>query len=147
MKNGLLIALLLIACAGLLACARGIRRSAIYEIPDGYRGHLAVIYEQKGEPPLSRGLTTETIHFGQDGIVRTASRLSKGWGLDMFFYVDREGHRIREIKREEIGFSFVRVGPFQGKVVTLFSFSVGSMTESAGVPKFEVWLTAREKKG
>jgi hypothetical protein len=145
---GLLIAAVL-ACGGitLLFAAGVVRRVAIYEIPDGYRGRLAVVYAQAGKPTISHSLFTETVRFDMAGFVTTQSRLAEGWGIDEFYYVDSSGRRLRSIPTHEVGFRFVRTGPFQGKTATVFSFSLGVPADGEKWPPFEAWLSQHEKKG
>jgi hypothetical protein len=83
----------------LLAAAGCPRRIAEFEIPNGYVGWVTVHYEAADCPaPANRSFWGSIIQVQPDGTACTQIWSGKGLASVTYYYVDRDGTRVRQIK-------------------------------------------------
>ncbi|WP_369899447.1 hypothetical protein [Bacillus manliponensis] len=77
----------------------------IYLIPDGYTGCVSIFYDVKNASPLEIKDKVITYKIPEDGILRASSNETFGWGQKehsgwhetKYYYVDREGNKVRKL--------------------------------------------------
>lgn len=77
----------------------------IYLIPDGYTGCVGIFYDFKSAPPLEIKDKVITYKIPEDGILRTSSSETFGWGQKehsgwhktKYYYVNPKGNKVRKL--------------------------------------------------
>ena len=62
------------------------QKGSIYIIPDGYKGKLSIVYNQKDKPNLEEKDGYQVVKFPLNGIVKTSSHPRTGKQIDKYFF-------------------------------------------------------------
>ncbi len=95
MKRMLLISVVVLALFDFAGCARKI---AEFEIPEGYVGWVTVSHGAADCPAGTRNFWGSVIRIQPDGTACSQTWSAEGLRVEWYFYVGRDGHRLREIK-------------------------------------------------
>jgi hypothetical protein len=96
MNKSFALPLLLLFVIGTAGCPR---RIAEIEIPNGYVGWVTVHYGAADCPtPAKRSFWGSIVQVGSDGTACTQTWSGKGLASVTYYYVGRDGRRVREIK-------------------------------------------------
>lgn len=79
-----------------------IQKGSIYLIPEGYKGKLSIVYNQKDKPALEEKNGYQVVKFPLSGIVKTSSHPRIGKQHDKYFYYTKDG-KITPAKDIQLG--------------------------------------------
>lgn len=66
--------------------------------PEGDTGWIYIIYDQSKHPEIKKEDGIYTFPIGKDGILKVSNiDYAYGTSVDKFFYMDDEGHTIKEL--------------------------------------------------
>jgi len=80
------------------------QKGHIYIIPEGYKGKLRVLYNQKDKAPLNEENGYMIVKFPLNGFVETSSIPRTGKQKDKYFFYTKDGTLIPAISNKNIKF-------------------------------------------
>ncbi len=79
------------------------QKGSIYIIPEGYKGKLSIVYNQKDKPALEEKDGYQVVKFPLNGLVKTSSHPRTGKQKDKyFFYTAKDGSLIPAVIGENL---------------------------------------------
>ena len=76
-------------------CSCGQKVKETFLVPDGFQGRINVIFNQPNAAPIPVEDGRRIYHIPADGILITNSKLETGFIDQEYYYVDKEGKRIK----------------------------------------------------
>lgn len=115
--------------------------SKVFLIPSDYTGCVGVFYNFNDEPPLKIEDKKIVYRLTEDGVLKTSSNGSfgkanerdTGWRDVKFYYVDKNGHQVQQLK---VGKDIHNVGELGESGLDYLQFFVGTDKEAEKHSKF-----------
>jgi len=67
------------------------QKGSIYIVPEGYKGKLSIVYNQKDQPVLEEKDGYQVVKFPLNGLVKTSNHPRIGKQRDKYFYYTKNG--------------------------------------------------------
>ena len=87
----MLLALIVVFLIFLVYMDKNTPKGSIYIIPEGYKGKLSIVYNQKDKPSLEEKDGYQVVKFPLNGLVKTSSYPRIGKQHDKYFYYTKDG--------------------------------------------------------
>ena len=97
-----LLALIVVFLIFLVYMDKNTLKGSIYIIPEGYKGKLSIVYNQKNKPALEEKDGYQVVKFPLNGLVKTSSHPRIGKQHDKYFYYTKD-EKILPAKGIKIG--------------------------------------------